>query len=147
MLTVSFHSPCKSFLTLPVGLNVRSFTFPPQLFSPRSQDLSFSLLHKDLVYSTWHCAQYFMMTCKGRESEECIHMHTHTHTYTHALTHTHIHTHTHTHTKVKVLLPLWCPTLCDPMDCSPPGSSVHGIFQARKRMGCHFLLKWIFPTQ
>ena len=24
-----------------------------------------------------------------------------------------------------------CPTLCDPMDCSPPGSSVQGIFQAR----------------
>ena len=24
-----------------------------------------------------------------------------------------------------------CPTLCDPMDWSPPGSSVHGIFQAR----------------
>ena len=24
-----------------------------------------------------------------------------------------------------------CPTLCDPMDCSPPGSSIHGIFQAR----------------
>ena len=24
-----------------------------------------------------------------------------------------------------------CPTLCDPMDCSSPGSSVHGIFQAR----------------
>jgi len=28
-----------------------------------------------------------------------------------------------------------CPTLSDPMDCSPPGSSVHGIFQAR-------LLEW-----
>ena len=26
---------------------------------------------------------------------------------------------------------LWCLTLCDPMDCSPPGSSVHGILQAR----------------
>jgi len=25
----------------------------------------------------------------------------------------------------------WCPTLCDPVDCSPPGSSAHGIFQAR----------------
>ena len=25
----------------------------------------------------------------------------------------------------------WCPTLCSPMDCSPPGSSVHGISQAR----------------
>ena len=29
-----------------------------------------------------------------------------------------------------------CPTLCDPMDCSPPASSVHGIFQAR-------ILEWI----
>ena len=28
------------------------------------------------------------------------------------------------------VIPL-CPTLCDPMDCSPPGSSVHGILQAR----------------
>ena len=28
-----------------------------------------------------------------------------------------------------------CPTLCDPMDCSLPGSCVHGIFQAR-------ILKW-----
>ena len=24
-----------------------------------------------------------------------------------------------------------CPTVCDPLDCSPPGSSVHGILQAR----------------
>ena len=24
-----------------------------------------------------------------------------------------------------------CPTLCDPLDCSPPGSSVHGTLQAR----------------
>ena len=29
-----------------------------------------------------------------------------------------------------------CPTLCDPMDCSPPGSSVHGVFQA-------IVLEWI----
>ena len=36
-----------------------------------------------------------------------------------------------------------CPTLSDPMDCSPPGSSVHGIFQAR-------VLEWgaiAFSTQ
>ena len=41
-----------------------------------------------------------------------------------------------------------CPTLCDPMDCNPPGSSVHGILQGR-------ILGWvaipfsrvIFPTQ
>ena len=29
-----------------------------------------------------------------------------------------------------------CPTLCDPMDCSPPGSSVHEILQAR-------ILEWV----
>ena len=28
------------------------------------------------------------------------------------------------------LVTLSCPTLCDPMDCSSPGSSVHGILQA-----------------
>ena len=33
--------------------------------------------------------------------------------------------------KVKVLLAQLCSTLCDPRDCSPPGSSVHGILQAR----------------
>ena len=29
-----------------------------------------------------------------------------------------------------------CPTLCDPMDCNPPGSSVHGILQAT-------ILEWV----
>ena len=33
--------------------------------------------------------------------------------------------------KVKVLVAQSCLTLCDPMDCSPSGSSVHGILQAR----------------
>ena len=32
---------------------------------------------------------------------------------------------------VRVLVAQLCPTLCDPMDCSSPGSSVHGISQAR----------------
>ena len=40
-----------------------------------------------------------------------------------------------------------CPTLCDPIDRSPPGSSVHGILQARTGEGCHFLLQGIFLTQ
>ena len=31
---------------------------------------------------------------------------------------------------MKALIARSCPTLCDPMDCSPPGSSVHGILQA-----------------
>ena len=33
--------------------------------------------------------------------------------------------------KVKSAVAQLCPTLCDPMDCSPPGSSTHEIFQAR----------------
>ena len=32
---------------------------------------------------------------------------------------------------VKVLVAQLCHTLCDPMDCSPPGSSVHEILQKR----------------
>ena len=42
-----------------------------------------------------------------------------------------------------VLVSQWCLTLCDPMGCSPPGSSIHGIFQAR-------ILEWVaisFLTQ
>ena len=38
--------------------------------------------------------------------------------------------------KVKVLVAQSCPTLCNPMDCSPSGSSIHGILQAR-------LLEWV----
>ena len=32
-----------------------------------------------------------------------------------------------------------CPTLCDPIDGSPPGSPVPGILQARTGVDCHFL--------
>ena len=44
--------------------------------------------------------------------------------------------------KVKVLIAQLCPTLCNPMDCSLLGSSVHGILQGR-------ILEWVaihFPT-
>ena len=41
-----------------------------------------------------------------------------------------------------------CPTLWDPVDCSPPGSSLHGIFQAGiLEWGCRSLLQGIFPAQ
>ena len=41
-----------------------------------------------------------------------------------------------------------CLTLCDSMDCSPPGSSVHGDSPGRNiGVGCHALLCGIFPTQ
>ena len=38
--------------------------------------------------------------------------------------------------------------LCGPMDCSPPGSSIHEILLARiLEWGCHLLLQEIFQTQ
>ena len=40
-----------------------------------------------------------------------------------------------------------CPTLCDPMDCNLPGSSVHGDSPDKNtRVHCHALLQGIFPT-
>ena len=41
-----------------------------------------------------------------------------------------------------------CLTLCSPMDCSPPGSSVQGDSPGKNTgVGCHALLQGIFPTQ
>ena len=41
-----------------------------------------------------------------------------------------------------------CLTLCHPMDCSPPGSSVHGDSPGKKTgEGCHAFLQGIFPIQ
>ena len=41
-----------------------------------------------------------------------------------------------------------CVTLCDPMYCSLPGSSVHGDTPDKNTgVGCHALLQVIFPTQ
>ena len=40
-----------------------------------------------------------------------------------------------------------CPTLCNPMNCSPPGSSVHGIFQARILEQVAISSSRGFPTQ
>ena len=45
------------------------------------------------------------------------------------------------------LVPQLCPTLCSPMDCSPPGSSVHGDSPGKNTgVGCHALLQGIFLT-
>ena len=48
---------------------------------------------------------------------------------------------------MKVLVTQSCPTLCKPMVCNLPGSSVHGILQSRILEYCHSLLQEFFPTQ
>ena len=51
--------------------------------------------------------------------------------------------------KVELLVSQSCPTLCNPKDCSPPGSSVHRILQARilEWGASHSLFQGIFLTQ
>ena len=45
------------------------------------------------------------------------------------------------------LVPQSCLTLCDPMECNPPGFSLHGDSPENTRVGCYALLQGIFPTQ
>ena len=49
--------------------------------------------------------------------------------------------------KVKVLVAQSCPTLCNPMACSPSGPSVHGILQARIPEWVAMTFSRVFPTQ
>ena len=53
----------------------------------------------------------------------------------------------HIYEKVKMLVAYSCLTLCDPVHCGLPGSSVHGILQARRQECSHSLLQRIFLTQ
>ena len=52
------------------------------------------------------------------------------------------------HDTMLCLVTQFCPTLCDPMDCSPPGASVHEDSPGKNTgVGCDALLQEIFPTQ
>ena len=48
---------------------------------------------------------------------------------------------------VCVLVAQSCLTLCNPMDYSPPGSSVQNSLGKNTGVGCHFLIQRVFPTQ
>ena len=51
------------------------------------------------------------------------------------------------HSNVLCLVTQSCPTLCDPMYCSPPGSSVHGDSPGKNTgVGCHALLQGDLPN-
>ena len=63
-------------------------------------------------------------------------LYTHTHTHTHTRTHTHTHTEMCVYVVIRCLFAKSCSAFHDPVDYSPPGSSVHGILQAR-------VLEWV----
>ena len=69
----------------------------------------------------------------------CIYVNTHTNTHTNIYTHTHICIHVCVYIYIFCcccLVTKMCSTLCNPMDCSLPGSSVYGISQAS-------ILEWV----
>ena len=95
----------------------------------------FNLIHKfvPLVCVYFHVKMIFCFLTNGLTIE--VFTHVDKHQYFSSL-------------RVGVLSLQSCLTLCDAVDFSPPGSSVHGILQARNTgVGCHFLLQGIFPTQ
>ena len=76
--------------------------------------------NKDLLYRTWNSAQCYEAAWMGGEYGE---------------------------ERLPAKLLQSCLTLCNPMYYSPPGSSVHGILQARILEDWHFLLQGIFTIQ
>ena len=64
---------------------------------------------------TWHCVCVCVCVCLSVCAHVCMHVHTHL---------------------VALSWVVVAPTLCDPMDCSPPGSFVHGISQVK-------MLEWV----
>ena len=83
---------------------------------------------KDVLYSTGNYIQYLVITYNGKEYKK-----------------TQIYTYMKTERKSQSLS---CVQLCDPMNCSLPGSSVHDNFPGKNTgVGCHFLLQEIFLTQ
>ena len=79
-----------------------------------------------------HTHIYIYIEREREHMHTCIYMCIHTCVYM------------HTHTCHSCLLTKFCPTLYDPMGCSPPGFSVHGIFPGKNpgMPGCHFLLQY-----
>ena len=118
---------------------------------------NWSLVPLPFLKPAWTSGSSWFIYCWSLAWRSLSVIHTNTHTHTHTHTHT-IHTHIYPlfcrffsyigHYRVlrrvsilysRSLLIIYCIysseasclTFCDPIDCSPPGSSIHGIFQAR----------------
>ena len=114
MLHVGLNSPLQGQNTLPKSDQSASHMVP----------ITYSTYS---IYSIFYAPSLFLNT----HGYVCIHtQHTHTHT------HTHIYIYTVGVSIACVLVTQLCPTLCNPTDHSLPGSSVHGILQAR-------ILEWV----
>ena len=93
------------------GRNSVSYFFPPS-------QCWLTACHEILAFTAW-----------GRSVKKTLYIYVFIYICTHTHTHTHTHIHNHACTCAQSLQ--LCPTLCDHMDHSLPGSSVHGILQSK----------------
>ena len=126
------------FLSL-IEDGARTSSSPTQkILGQRSIYLYLFLIRRSLIFLdlTFICTYIYI------HIDMCVYTHTYIYIY---LIHISMFIHTYIHVCV---CSQSCLTLCDPIDCSPLGSSVHEIFQVwNTGAGCHFCLQGIFPTQ
>ena len=92
------------------------------------------ITNENLLYSTGNSTQCSVVTWVGRKSKkEGIYVYI---WLIHFIVQQKLTQHYKATMQVKVLVGQLCLTLCDPMDCSPPGSSVQAILQVR-------ILDWV----
>ena len=127
----------------------------------RRKDISHLFLQESSTYEVaWSKAleEHFYGMFSRLSQPASIHTHTHTKpTCPHGISlHTWKWSHPKSNNRNIINRPLLlilayvqsCPTLCNPMDCSPPGSSSPWYFPGRNtEVGCHFFLQGIFLTQ
>ena len=95
-----------------MGVSRQEYWSGVPLPSPQIHTTIYKINNKDLLYTIGNYSQYLVITYNGQKSKKNIYM------------------------KVKVLAAHFYDTLCQPMDCSLPGSSVQGIFQTR-------IMEWV----
>ena len=126
-----------------------------------TQESNQGLLHcRRILYHLSSQESYISIHIFNTHICVCTHiLNIHTCTGTHIHVHTiclyicthiaHMHAHTHTHKLASTCMrALSCLTVYNSVDCSPSGSSGHGIFLGKNTgVGCYFLLQGIFLTQ
>ena len=91
------------------------------------------------------CIHIYVYTYVYTYIHICIYINIYIYTYTH--THTYIYTYAYIYAVLSLITQSFL-TLWDPLDCSLPGSSVHGDSPGKNTgVGYHALLQGIFPSQ
>ena len=116
-LMSELETPIVLLLTIPGSLGLRKGRVGPQ---------GIWLNVGDGSGSASRCGPSLSGFCRLRHIYVCVRIHTHTHTLYIYIVRIQWNT-----AATAAKLPQSCPTLCDPIDSSPPGSPVPGILQAR----------------